>query len=1364
LNTSGSALVYSTFLVGTRHYGSFVESQAIAVDLRGDAYITGFEGGETFPTTPDAYETYNPNGAAPPGFLTEFNASGSGLVYSTLIANIAGAVGNGVAVDQSGNAYVTGRQNVSTGTNAFDAFAMKLNGNNHGLVYFEMLGGENRDEGRDIVADAQGNAYLTGWTASTDFPTVDPLQPTLNSPAGRTFIAKVSPSGILLKSTYWGGSSQELGNAIALDSQGEVIVVGEGSSPDFPKVNPLPDSSPIYTTVFLVVLDADLSWVRLSSYIPPQTYYLWSGRPSVAVDGDGKVYITGGGVTTSTTSQLLWVDKIDLSLPVVPPPTFDLPEELLNTVAGGTGGDPESSGFSEGGVRYFDGAVRLLSTDLSSSGSGFPWGQTRSWTNLAALSGPSTNGWGVVDLQLPYLLQEDANNTLLVVTSGTNGRYFDLSNGVYKERYFLSDTLTYNSDAGEFVLTDSSGNQLRFYDFSINRPVGQRGQFKSFTDPAGNVTQVTSVNANGTPAEVQLPNGDSYRYTYIPSGPNMGFLQQVTLNRAGTGIVRQVQYSYYGGSWYNPEPNGNPGDLKTVKIMDADGHVLDTSYYRYYQPGEANGYTGGLKYVFNAASYARLVASFGPDPTTLTAAQVAPYADYFFQYDQQWRVIREDVHGAGPSTAEGVGTFLYSYVKSANPEGFNSWRVKTTETLPDLNENIVFTNGYGEPMLNVFHDQTSGQEWDTFYKYDSQGRLVVVANPSAVSGYDENQPDLLNNQSGNYQYLLDNAGLITHMDFYGTTSATETAAGGVAGYLQDIQIQRGELGTPVPQSTMQYFLHAVNSLKVAPVASSTVYRNADGTGAEVTTDAYTWFPNTVQAQSLTVTAPIITASQNGPGTPDVDTTVFDTYGRRIWHQNADGFLDYTAYDPATGAVVKSITDVNADNTDDFTNLPAGWTTPSGGGLHLITTMQVDALGRTTSVTSPEGRVDYTVYDDVDHEVRTYPGWDGAAGRPTAPIQVVREDRAQGYVETLTTAALPNLTGGYPDGTELIADLQSLSRDYTNDAGQVVASDAYFNLDGLTYSPAPDLGSEGTNYYRTRTDFDARGRPFWVQQPTGTIERTDFDSLGRVAATWVGTEDGLLSNMVQVSANVYDNGGIGDGNLTETTAYPGRGAAPRVTDTFFDWRDRPVAEEDGVQANPDPSVHPPVFYNVLDNLDEVTQQLQYDGTDTTITMGSDGVPEKPSSQILLEADTSFDEQGRVYRSALVHKGTTIFFQWDFELTTNYWRDHGGEVIKTAEPGGLVTKEAYDGAGRETVRYLTDGGGDASWADAGNVDGDMVLSQAEAQYDRDGNTLVTIDRERFHNATATGSLGTPTSGVPARVSYAGAYYDNCPTDGN
>src|SRR5690606_11463584 len=105
-----------------------------------------------------------------------------------------------------------------------------------------------------------------------------------------------------------------------------------------------------------------------------------------------------------------------------------------------------------------------------------------------------------------------------------------------------------------------------------------------------------------------------------------------------------------------------------------------------------------------------------------------------------------------------------------------------------------------------------------------------------------------------------------------------------------------------------------------------------------------------------------------------------------------------------------------------------------------------------------------------------------------------------------------------------------------------------------------------------------------------------------------------------------------------------------------------------------------------------------------------------------------------------------------LRSHAWYDKRGNVIKTSQPDGLVTKMRYDGAGRLTKTFATDGGGDSAWIDATNVDGDIVLEQAEYAYDKNSNVTLVTSRQRFHDATGTGELGTPAGSQPkARVSY-------------
>jgi RHS repeat-associated protein len=560
-----------------------------------------------------------------------------------------------------------------------------------------------------------------------------------------------------------------------------------------------------------------------------------------------------------------------------------------------------------------------------------------------------------------------------------------------------------------------------------------------------------------------------------------------------------------------------------------------------------------------------------------------------------------------------------------------------------------------------------------------------------------------------------------------------------------------------------------------PVASTTVYRNADGTGAETTQYAYAWYPGTARMQSMTVTKPTISAAQNGPGTPDVETTVYDVYGRPIWTRDGDGFINYTEYDQATGAVTKSVVDVDTTRITDFQNLPDGWTTPPGGGLHLETQMGVDALGREIQRVDPNGNITYTVYNDANHERRIYPGWNPDTNTPTGPTQVWREDRAHSpsYVETLTMSAVPNVgADGAPDGSEPVSRVESLSRMFTSPGGQVIERDAYFSLAGVAYATDPYLGTAGTNYYPTTYGYDDQGRRNQVVLPTGTINRTVYDGLGRVVSTWVGTNDmpadgGEWSpddntppaNMVQLTANVYDNGSVGDGNLTQQTQFPGGGAAPRVTQNFYDWRDRLVASKQGVQASENDGTHRPIFYTQYDNLDEVVSQERYDGDGISITV-TNGMPARPPANLLrAKTTTQYDDQGRVFRTDTYSVNQMNGTVSTTSLVNGTWYNHRGLVIKTVQPGGLVTKNDFDGAGRLVTNYVTDGLGDATWADANTVATNNVLSQTDTQYDPDGNPIFVIGRQRFHDETRLGALGDPnsTDQAKARAFYVASYYD-------
>jgi RHS repeat-associated protein len=258
VNATGTALVYSTYLGGS---GLDQGEQGIAVDALGNAYVVGSTDSQNFPTTPGAFQTTFAGGGFRYGdaFVTKLNPTGSALVYSTYLGGNSNDGAFGVAVDPAGSAYVAGftlSRNFPT-ANAFqgsygggagypngfgggDSFVAKLNPAGSALVYSTYLGGSGDEEILGIAVDEFGSAYVTGTTASANYPTANPTQAGYAGGGGDAFLTKISaPGSGLVYSTYLGGAGGEDGVAIALDSHGGVYVTGDTGSSDFPTSNPL---------------------------------------------------------------------------------------------------------------------------------------------------------------------------------------------------------------------------------------------------------------------------------------------------------------------------------------------------------------------------------------------------------------------------------------------------------------------------------------------------------------------------------------------------------------------------------------------------------------------------------------------------------------------------------------------------------------------------------------------------------------------------------------------------------------------------------------------------------------------------------------------------------------------------------------------------------------------------------------------------------------------------------------------------------------------------------------------------------------------------------------------------------------------
>ena len=245
----GDSLNYSTYIGGT--LDDYADS--IALDSAGNAYIAGITDSSNFPVTPSAFDptsNVRPCGSwyCSDAFVTELSALGSGLWFSTYLGGLGSDWATSVHLDSAGDIYVTGETESTdfpTTPGAFrgtlngisDAFVTKLNSTGSWLAYSTYLGGSDEEAGASITVDAQGYAYLAGFTLSTDFPlTPDATYPTAHGWYD-IFLTKMNPSGgSLTYSTYIGGSEYDSGSSasVVVQDPGFAFVAGTTNSTDFP--------------------------------------------------------------------------------------------------------------------------------------------------------------------------------------------------------------------------------------------------------------------------------------------------------------------------------------------------------------------------------------------------------------------------------------------------------------------------------------------------------------------------------------------------------------------------------------------------------------------------------------------------------------------------------------------------------------------------------------------------------------------------------------------------------------------------------------------------------------------------------------------------------------------------------------------------------------------------------------------------------------------------------------------------------------------------------------------------------------------------------------------------------------------------
>jgi hypothetical protein len=447
-----AVLVYCGYIGGSSSdYG-----YGIAVDGQGNAYVTGSTSSDetdNFPVTIGPDLTYN--GSTDDVFVAKVISGGTSLAYCGYIGGSYNEQGYAIAVDASGNAYVTGWTNSTedldfptimgpdaTHNGGTDAFVAAVRSTGTSLAYCGYIGGSDNDYGYGIAVDASGTAYVTGKTASSEATFPDTVGPDITHNGGTdAFVAKVAAGGSSLTYCgYIGGSGDDEGRSIALDDSGQAFVTGDTSSDQttFPvKVGPdLTHNGG--TDAFVAKLRAPGNGLVYCGYIGGS---LGDQGRGIAVDGDGNAYVTG--VTTSSVAA-------GFPVSVGPDLTWNLAEDAFVAKVNSGGGSLAYCGYIGGSDHDFgygvavdsDGNAYVTGRTKSSEGEGFP-----------VATGPDLSynyDWDA------FVAKVKAAGTGLRYCGYIGGYYWDEAYGIALDRY---------GDA--YVTGNTSSNEWQGFPVSV---------------------------------------------------------------------------------------------------------------------------------------------------------------------------------------------------------------------------------------------------------------------------------------------------------------------------------------------------------------------------------------------------------------------------------------------------------------------------------------------------------------------------------------------------------------------------------------------------------------------------------------------------------------------------------------------------------------------------------------------------------------------------------------------------------------------------------------------------------------------------------------------------------------------------------
>ncbi len=911
----------------------------------------------------------------------------------------------------------------------------------------------------------------------------------------------------------------------------------------------------------------------------------------------------------------------------------------------------------------------------------------------------------------------------------------------------------------DYVVTAPNGTRSHFYGPAATSKL--RGRLKKTIYPNG-VETVASYDAAKriqklTAAVPGTDDSASLLFQFATSGLHAGRILSIEKRLSRGGIEEPVMrwsYTYHSGT----DSAGLRNDLQTAatEVWDESANAwrqTAEAYYRYYKEDSATGFAHGLKFVSSGEDYRRLRAA-GLDPVSVAQVPdsvLAGYATSYREYGSGHRMSK---------LVKGSQAVALEFARLASSGGSVNWERRTVETRPDGSTLTTYFNPLNQPLLSVL--KKGSVSWPTYYVYDSDANRVQEAGPDAISAF-----TLPTNPAVNFSVTLRaSAGLIRGWEFYPLDGSG--GAGSAPGRLKRSWLKQGTSGPEITLEERTYTARTAGGLTVYHPTTFKVYRSAAGGGSESATTSYAWQWHsglTIPLQKTT-TLPVVSTGENGTGTAATLTQRYDTFGNPIWLRDEVGVLQYRVWDRLVSAVLRQIADVDVARMDP-TVVPSGWTTPAGGGLHLITDYQNDSQGRWTLQLGPEHPLDlrgqivsarrarYRVYLDSRLQQWEADGYAVGDGFRTLGAARITQWNPSGQVTDEIAVTVPE--EDRIDAADPMPQSRwtRWTRTIYNDAGRRLAVRRYVKIPASDrdVDARPVEGFPIMDYLQENYGYDSMERVNRTLSPGGTIQRTVFDARGLVLESWVGTNDNGATdtnpggggaagnNMRLVEKNTWDDGRAGQAGSLIVQRRPLNATTgdDLKTDYVYDFRGRRT------EASTHDSARLLIEVTAWDNLDRVISSNRYKGS---ISAGN----------LTGRTLTDYDTLGRVWR--VRQYGVNSDGTLAAALTSENWYDPRGLLIKRTQPqqGGVYQKTQFDTLRRVKTAFLAYPNSGGLGGNGNSVINDIVLEQTENTWDAASNLIQTTQRQRFEDATGTGALNGPNAAQPkARVSYSASWQD-------